>query len=149
MTTQMPRSCGIDQSILGTPISATPTGTIYQHETSKNADGGALASSFTTGFFAISDGLENMFVDWMLPDFKWNLFPSQSGASIQVTLYSQFYPNGTVTTYGPFTVTSSLPYFNPRLRGRLISMKVESSDLDSWWRLGGCRLRLQASGRNP
>jgi hypothetical protein len=145
----MPRSCGIDQSILGKPISATPTGIIYQHETSPNADGAALTPSFTTGFFQISDGLDNMFVDWFMPDFKWGDYPSTSGATVQITLYSQFYPNGSVTTYGPFTVTAASPFFNPRLRGRLVSMTVASSDLDSFWRLGGCRARMAPSGRNP
>lgn len=143
------RTCGIDQSLLGRPIAATPGGLIYQHETSRNADGAALTASFTTGFFEISNGAFNMFVDWFLPDFKWNEYPDTSGASIQVTLYAQYYPGGSVRIYGPFTVTAATPYFNPRLRGRLVSMKVESSDLDSFWRLGGCRARIAPDGKIP
>ena len=145
----LPRSCGIDQSILGKPISATPTGIIYQHETSPDADGVPMVSSFTTGFFQISDGWENMFVDWVLPDYKFAEFPGTSGATIQITLYSQYYTSGPVQIHGPFTVTAATSYFNPRLRGRLVSMKVESSDLGSWWRLGGLRVRSAPDGRVP
>jgi hypothetical protein len=147
--TAIPRSCGIDQSILGKPISATPAGIIYQHETSPNADGAPLYSSFTTGFFQISDGNENMFVDWALPDFKFAEYPGTSGATLRITLYSKYYPSDTPQTHGPFTVTAATPFFNPRLRGRLVSMKVESNDLDSFWRLGGIRFRTQPDGRLP
>lgn len=143
------RTCGIDQSLLGRPIAATPAGLIYQHEVSRNADGAALTASFTTGFFQISDGADNMFVDWAIPDFKYNEYPDTTGATVQITLYSQYYPGQTPQTHGPFSVTAATPYFNPRLRGRLVSMKVESSDLDSFWRLGGIRFRVAPDGRVP
>src|SRR5690606_6521956 len=38
-TTPLPRSAGIDASILGKPILASPSGLIYQHESGYDADG--------------------------------------------------------------------------------------------------------------
>src|SRR5262249_15685461 len=59
----LPRSAWIDQSIVGLPISATPTGVIYSQETTRDADGTAMSSSFTTGYFYIAEGEEFAFVD--------------------------------------------------------------------------------------
>lgn len=143
----MDRSAGIDQSILGMPISATPSGLIYEHEVSPDAAGQPLNASFTTGDAQISDGNDIMFVDWVLPDMKWTTVDGSGSASIQITFYSKYYPGDTPQTHGPYTVTSSTQYINPRIRGRLVAMKVESNDIGSWWRLGGIRYRGAPDGR--
>lgn len=142
------RSAGIDTSILAQPIAATPTGIIYEHEVSRNADGQPLVASFTTGFWQLSEGQEILMADWILPDAKFNEYPGTSGASIQLTFYSKMYPgDATARTYGPYTFTSTTKYLNVRIRGRLLSMKMESSDLDSFWRLGLIRARVAPDGR--
>lgn len=141
------RTCGIDQSILGMPISCTAPGIIYQHETSPNADGQPLTASFLTGLFKLADGDRMQFVDWFQPDFKWGTYGGSQTASIQITLYSYRYLSDTPRTYGPYTVTKNTPYFNPRVRGRWVQMLVQSSDLDSFWRLGGSLARIAPDGR--
>lgn len=141
------RTCGIDQSIVGMPISCTAAGIIYQHETSPNADGQPLTSSFLTGLFKLADGDRIQFVDWFQPDFKWGTYGGSQNASIQITLYSYRYLSDTPRTYGPYTVTRNTPYFNPRVRGRWVQMLVQSSDLDSFWRLGGSLARVGPDGR--
>lgn len=142
------RSAGIDTSILAQPIAATPTGIIYEHEVSRNADGQPLVASFTTGFWQLSEGQDIMLADWLLPDMIWNEYPNTSGASVQVTFYSKMYPGDAVArTYGPYTLTSTTKFKNIRVRGRLLSMKLESSDLDSFWRLGALRARVAPDGR--
>lgn len=142
------RSCGIDQSFLAKPLSATPSGLIYEHEVSANADGQPMVPSFTSGEYQLSEGQDVMLVDWVLPDMKFGDYPDVDGsASIQITFYSRFYPGGAQRTYGPYTFTSSTKYINTRIRGRLISFKMESSDLNSYWRVGGCRFRIAPDGR--
>lgn len=141
------RSCWIDQSVLGMPIGASPQGIVYQHETGMDADGAPLVPLFETGYWAIAEGEELGFVDWFLPDFKWNFFGNPSSAQIQVTLFGVDYAGDTPTQYGPYTVTHAVPYFNPRLRKRFMAMQATSSDVGSWWRIGGCKYRYNPDGR--
>ncbi len=144
----MPRTAWTDQSVLGEPIGATQTGVIYQHETSPDADGGALLASLTTGFFTISEGRDLMFVDWLHPDMKWRYFgSSNTSASVQVTIETASYPNSPTTTFGPFTINDAKEFINLRLRGRLIRLTYSSSDVGTWWRLGNPRYRTNVDGK--
>ena len=142
------RTCGIDQSLLGMPMAATTAGLVYEHEVSPDADGQPLNAFFETGWFQISDGQDIMFVDWLLPDMRWRTFDSSTtSASVVMTPYSAYYPGDTPQTHGPFTVTESTKYVNPRIRGRLVKFRVESNDIGSWWRIGGWRNRAAPDGR--
>lgn len=143
------RGCGIDVSVLGMPVSATSSGIVYQHEVSPDADGQAIPSSFTTGIFALGDGIENMFVDWVIPDGKFGDYNASQSASLSLTFYSQYYIGGTTTTHGPYTYNASTTYLNPRVRGRAVSVKIESDDVGSFWRVGGLRTRSAPDGRFP
>ncbi len=144
----MDRTCGIDQSIVGMPIAATSGGIIYEHEVSADADGQAINAWFMTGLYQLSDGEEMLFVDWGLPDFIWQLFGSNNpSATLLITIYAYDYLSSAPVISGPHTVTSSTPYFNPRVRGRFFALRVESNDIGSFWRLGGCRFRLSRDGR--
>lgn len=141
------RTAWVDQSVIGQPTGTTPNGLIFQHETSYDADGQAMNPFFQTGWFVISEGQNFAFVDWFFPDMKWTTYGSATSASVQVTIYAADYPNGTVRTYGPFSMSSAQAYINCRLRGRQIMMRFESSDLGSFWRLGNMRYRVAQDGR--
>lgn len=142
------RSCGIDQSLVGMPISATPGGIIYEHEISQDAEGQPINAWIETGWFPLSDGQDMIFMDWLLPDMKWGLSGGSQNATLTITLYAVNYPGDAPVVHGPYTVTQSTQYIAPRLRGRLAKIRVESNDLGSFWRLGGIRNRWAASGRN-
>lgn len=142
------RSAWLDQSIFGFPIGATPSGTIYQQETSFDADGQPLVASFTTGYFYLEEGENYVVVDQVLPDFKWETFSGDSTpAQIQLTFNVVNYPGDTPRTYGPYTVTQATQYISTRFRGRLMSITVQSSGLGSFWRLGSIKYRWAPSGR--
>ena len=144
----LPRSAWIDQGVFGNPIGATPTGVIYQHETSMDAAGMPLAANFTTGYFYISEGEDFAFVDQILPDFKWGFFDAGQTAQIQITVNVVNYPGDTPQTFGPYTVTQQTQYIPGfRARGRQMSFTVASNDVGSWWRLGHVRYRFAPSGR--
>jgi len=124
-----------------------------------------------SGDFALNDGDDFLFLDWLLPDFKYEPFeftnpagpgfstgnPWSSGfssgfgggvsASIQVTLYVSEYPNDVPVADGPYTVTRQIKAVNPRSRGRLCSLEITSSDLGSFWRLGNVRYRAAIDGK--
>jgi hypothetical protein len=141
------RSAWINESVLGAPIGAALNRYIYQHETSTDADGVAMDSYFQTGYFVLTEADVLMFIDQVWPDMKWGYYGGAQGANIRLTFYVTDYPGQTPRTYGPYTLTQATTYITPRFRGRLVSIKIESNDIGSWWRLGNFRYRLQPDGR--
>jgi len=141
------RSAWINQSVLGPPIGAGLNQYIYQHETSTDADGVAMDSYFQTGYFVLSDADVKTFIDEVWPDMKWGYYGGTQGANILLTFYVADFPGQTPTVYGPYTLTQATTYITPRLRGRLVSIRIESNDIGSFWRLGNIRYRLQPDGR--
>lgn len=141
------RSAWIDQTVLGFPVSATPTGLVYQHETSPDADGAPLMSSFTTGYFYLDEGQEFAIVDQVIPDMKWGVFGGSSGAQVFISFNTINYPGDTPTTYGPYLLQSSTEYITVRFRNRQMSVTLASTDVGSFWRLGKIRYRYQKGGR--
>ena len=142
------RTAWINESVLGPPIGADPTTTfIYQHETSPDADGQPMTSYFQTGYFAMSDADIKMFVDQIWPDMKWGYYNGTQSANVFMTFYVTDYAGQTPTVYGPYTMTQATTYITPRFRGRLVSVKIESDDIGSFWRLGNIRYRLQPDGK--
>lgn len=143
----LPRSAWIDQSILGTPLAASPAGIVYQHESTNDADGQPLTASFTTGYFMIGEGEEFAFVDQIIPDFVWGTYAGAQTAQIQMSFSVINYPGDTPSVFGPYTVTQATKFIPLRLRGRQMSITVASSDTGSFWRLGKVRYRWAPSGR--
>jgi hypothetical protein len=141
------RTAWINQSVLGPPIGADSGGYIYQHETSPDADGSAMLPWFQTGYFAIAEGDWQSFIDQVWPDFKWNFYGQPQDAQLMITFYVANYPGDTPVVHGPFTVIQATQFVTPRLRGRLVSIRIESNDTGSWWRLGKVRYRIQQDGK--
>ena len=141
------RTAWIDQSVLGAPIGAGGNGVIYQHEMSTDADGTAMNSYIQTGYFALGDGDMKTFVDQLWPDMKWGYFEGSEGANVRITFYVADYPGQTPSIHGPFSVTVATTYVTPRLRGRLVAIRIESDDVGSFWRLGNIRYRYQPDGK--
>ena len=141
------RSAWVDQSVLGTPIGATPTGLIYQHEVGYNGDGAAINPTFTTGYFVIGDGEQFCFLDQFIHDFKYGLQGGSQTANLLITLSVVNYPSDTPTQLGPYTVNAAQNYVSTRLRGRQVALTGQSLDLDSFWRIGLIRYRFAADGR--
>lgn len=140
------RTAWIDQGVFGPPIGAGGDYVIYQHETSNNADGAPINSWFQTGYFALQEAELKTFVDQVWPDMKWGLYNGTQGATVTITFYTADYPDDTPRQY-PFTVTQGTDFVTPRFRARLVSIRVESNDLNSFWRLGNIRYRFQPDGK--
>lgn len=141
------RTSWINQSVLGPPIGTSADRLIFQHETSQNADGAPLVASFQTGYFTLQDGDLQTFVDQVWPDFKWGYYNSTQNASLKMTFYVTDYPGQTPRVHGPYTLTQATKYVTPRLRGRLVSIKFESDDINTFWRIGAPRYRLMPDGK--
>lgn len=141
------RTAWIDQSVLGPPIGGSSSGLIFQHETSPNADGQPMAPSFQTGYFTLQDGDLLSFIDQVWPDFKWGYYNGAQNAELLMTFYVADYPGQTPRVHGPYSMTQATQYVTPRLRGRLVSIKFESSDVDTFWRIGAPRYRITPAGK--
>ena len=143
----MQRSAWIDRTVLGMPIGASSNGIIYQHETTPDADGSPLVASFLTGWFYLDEAEDFTFIDQIYPDFKFEYGSVTNSAQIQMTFNVANYPWDTPTVYGPYTVTQATEFLSVRMRGRLISIQIQSSDIGSVWRLGSIKMRWSKSGR--
>lgn len=163
------RSAWVDQSVLGPPIGADPSSLyIYQHETSNDADGAAMLPYFQSGYFTIAEGDFKTFVDLVWPDMRWGTWndvsgtpfafgsgafgvgafgPSANSASIQITFLVTDYPGDVPQSFGPYNVTQATQYFNTRLRGRLVAIRISSADVGTWWRIGALRYRYAQAGK--
>ena len=142
------RTAWLNQSVFGPPIGADPNGYLYQHETSTLADTSPLAASFTTGYFALSDGDMKMFVDEVWPDMKWGYYGGSQSANVQITFNVVDFPGQTPTSYGPYSLVVGTTYFTPRMRGRLMSITIASGAANTaFWRLGAIRYRVMPDGK--
>jgi hypothetical protein len=144
---ELTRTAWIDQGVFGPPIGASNNGFIYQHETSQNAAGGTMDAYIRTGYFALSEGDNMTFLDQVWPDMKWGYYDGEDNANVNITFYAVDYPGQTPRIYGPYNVNQATEYISPRIRARLISIKVAGSQIDTFWRLGNIRYRLQPDGK--
>ncbi len=140
------RTAWTDVSILGMPIGADSFGQIYQHEMGTAITGTGLPS-FQTGYWSVTEGQDIPFIDFVIPDFIYGLRSASQNASVNITFFGVDYPGGPVTTYGPYTVTSSTQFINTRIRNRLLSALIQSNASSEFWRLGRIRFRFGQSGR--
>ncbi len=137
------RTAWIDISVISNPLGADTGAQIWQHEEG-NVTFNQPQPSFRSGWWAISEGQEMGYVDFVQPDFRWGTFSGPQNASITIIFYAVDFPGDTVRTYGPFVVTQATEYINPRVRGRLMSVFIQGQ---GWWRIGRIRYQASSTGR--
>lgn len=135
------RTAWFGQSVFGPPMGVDTTNLVQQHETSPDADGIAMLSSATTGWFKLDGGSQYMFIERLIGDFIYD-----GSATMQVTVETVNYPNDTPDSI-TFNVTSATEYNIIRLRGRLARITISSLDLGSFWRLGEILTLISPSGK--
>lgn len=154
----MARTAWLDRNVLAFPIAISPDGYVYYHENGLN-DGSvnppvALAPYIESSVVDIGDGDQFMFATRMIPDLT---FRNSTNASptATMTLKARNFPGGAYfgSDSDPVTKTATLPveqFTNElyvRIRGRSISLRIESNQTDTSWRLGDPRLELRTDGR--
>jgi hypothetical protein len=147
----MNRTAWFDQSLVGEPLSADPAGYVYQQDTQYNQAFGPLTypinAWFKTGYVSITNGQDLAFVDFILPDMRWGEWDQPQDADLSMTFYVTDYAGQEPRVHGPYPFNKQTQYINPRMRGRFMAIKVESNDMNSFWRLGSIRYRVAQSGR--
>jgi hypothetical protein len=115
---------------------------IYQQETGTDDNGVPLPSFLDSGYFDIGDGDNMLFMKRFIPDFK-----NQVG-DLTVRLLLRAYPQTTASpsSLDPYVITPTTDKVDTRARGRQISLRIESDELQSFWRFGTLRVDVQADG---
>jgi hypothetical protein len=159
------RTAWLDQSILGAPIGSDSLATVVQHEQGYNSyephvfpnnPTQPLVSWIQTGYIQIAEGDRMTFVDQIWPDIRFGSFPAQvnqtnsadtTKGTVMVTVYMVDFPGDNPRQYGPFPVDVRTQYIPLQARGRQMSIKFSSDDLNLFWRIGMVRYRGQSAGR--
>jgi len=126
-------------------LTATSVTTLYTVPTATTA----ITASIESGDFDIGqqglagDGEFMMKIRRVIPDFL-----AQTGDA-RITLNLKDFPNDTAasSSLGPFTVTSGTQKIDTRARARSISLKIDNTSTDQFWKLGTFRIDYQPDGR--
>lgn len=116
---------------------------VYRQETGFNkADGEPIFSYIQSGYFDIADGENMLLMSRFIPDFK-----NQLG-NLTVRLLLRPYPQATASpsSLDPYEITPTTQKVDTRARGRQISLKIESDDVNTNWRFGTMRVWVQPDG---
>lgn len=115
---------------------------IYNQEDGKNANGAAIDSFITSGYFDIGDGDQMLFMSRFIPDFK-----NQEG-DLTVHLLLRAFPQATATpsSLDPYVIAPNTEKVDTRARGRQIQLRIQSNVVDGNWRFGTMRVDIQPDG---
>lgn len=154
----MPRTAWQDRNVLSFPVAISPDGYVYYHENGLD-DGSVnppapLVPYIESSVVDIGDGDQFMFATRIIPDLTFRNSTNVSPTAT-MTLKARNFPGGAyfASDVDPVTKTSSIPveqFTNElyvRLRGRSMSLRVESNQTGTAWRLGDPRLDLRTDGR--
>ena len=158
------RSAWVDTGIRQFPVAATYSNNLVTHEdgldNNEGSSGTAITAFITSGEFDIDDGDRFSFIRRLLPDITFEgstaespaatfeLLPLQSsGSGRNDPLSEGGSSSGTVTRSATVPVEKYTTQVNTRVRGRQLSIKVQSDSLGVKWQLGAPRIDIRADGR--
>jgi len=158
------RSAWMDSDLRDYPIAATYSNNLVFHENGvDNNESGtpaAITASITSTQFDLDDGDRFMLVNRMLPDMT---FEGSTAGSPAATMTLNPLENSGSGRYDPASVggnssatvtrTATVPIeaftgqVYTRVRGRQMSIKIESTELGVTWKLGAPRVDMRPDGR--
>ena len=156
----MPRTAWVDVGAFSKPMATSydPDGTeatlttiygltagrarLFNQEDGKNGDGSAITAYVKSGYFDIGDGDQMMYMRRFVPDFK-----NQEG-NLTIHLLLRPYPQSSAvpSSLDPYVINPTTDKVDTRARGRQISLRIESTELDTNWRFGTMRVDIQPDG---
>jgi len=154
----MSRTAWQDRNVLSFPTAVSPDGYIYYQES--GLDDGSINPPAPLPFHIessvvdIGDGDQFMFATRVIPDLTFRNSTNVAPTAI-LTLKARNFPGGAyfASDTDPVVKTASHPveqFTNQlfiRLRGRSVSLRIESNQTGTAWRLGDPRLDLRTDGR--
>jgi len=114
----------------------------YQEVPNAGDDTSPLDAFIESGFIDVGDGDTLYIVRRIVPDFHVQL------PDVNIDIKTRFWPNGTITTHGPYVATPSTNKLDMRLKAREMSIRLDSSGVpgSSSWALGAIAFDAQPSG---
>jgi hypothetical protein len=154
----LPRTAWLDRGIKDYPVAASNDKYLYSQELGLD-DGSTVPASAISSYIEssqvdIGEGDRFSFVSRVIPDISFTT-SSVSDPSANLILKSRNFPgaNYEQTDTSGVTQTSSSPVelytekADVRLRGRSMTLRVESSDVGVQWKLGTPRMDVRPDGR--
>ena len=146
---ELGRTAWINNNVFGMPLGADLNHRVQQHERGFDDDDQPMRGVFAeSGFSDISGGSSNtiMSVDHCQPDFKWF---GKNGA-VNLTLTGRGYAGGKQFSYGPYSMTETTQFFNPRMRHRYVAVRYDWAARRGFSaRVGATKLQIKQAGRRP
>jgi hypothetical protein len=152
------RTAWQDRNVLSFPTAISTDGYVYYQENGLD-DGSsnppvALAPYIESSVVDMGEGDQFMFATRVIPDLTFRN-STNAAPTATLTIKARNFPGGAyfATDADPVTKTSSLPveqFTNQlftRLRGRSMSLRIESNQTGTAWRLGDPRIDLRSDGR--
>ena len=137
---RLERSSWTDRGALPYPLATRPDGYIFYHEYGYDADTEPMVAYIESGDFDIGEGDSLMFIHRVIPDF----FVT---GSVDLQMRTRNYPLSPQVQDNIGTVTSSTTKINTRIRGREMSLRIESDDVGDYWKYGSTRIDQRTDGR--
>ena len=134
MVGSMARTTGVDRGIFRSPIFASASGNIYNHETGFNYDGQEIYAE--TGPFKIGAGENLAVVRSLIPD-------ETALGDVTATFKTRLYPTAEETSHGPYSMANPT---SVRFQGRQVRMRVTGNSPTNW-RVGKFRMDVTQGGR--
>jgi len=154
----MPRTAWVDRGVFGNPVAASSDNYLYYQDSGFN-DGSnnpptALSPYIESSVVDIGEGDQFMFATRVIPDLTFRNSTSASPTAT-FTIKARNFPgdNFISSDANAVTKTASVPVeqFTDqvfiRLRGRSMSIRIESNQTNTSWRLGDPRLDVRTDGR--
>ena len=160
----MARSAWLDSGLRNFPLAATYNGVLVDHENgiddNETGTTAAISSFITSAEFDLDDGHQFMLMSRVLPDVSFEGSTADSPA-VAMTFFGlgssgSGYNNpasesgvntGTITRSATSPVEVYTTQVHTRVRGRQMSLKIESSATGVQWQLGAPRLDMRPDGR--
>lgn len=147
------RTAWIDRGLREFPIAAGGS-YLYNHENGVDDDGTAMTAFIESSPLDIADGDQFSFVRRLIPDvsFKGSTEPNPT---LSFTLKARNFSGEDygVSDTGDVSRTQTTPVqkhtnqLHIRLRGRSISLRLDSSEFGATWKLGSPRIDIRPDGR--
>lgn len=154
----MTRTSWLNRGAYSKPIAAATDGYLYTHE--DDLDDGevnppiGLSAYIQSADREISDGYQFIYADQMIPDISFGR-STVSNPTATITVKAREFPGDIyeqsddedVTQTSTSPVDQYTRQIFPRIRGRAISLRIESDEIGTSWKLGYPRLSIRTDGR--
>ena len=160
----MARTAWLDSGLRAYPLAATYNSLLVDHENgiddNETSTAAAISAFITSSEFDLDDGHQFMLMSRVLPDVSFEgstadspvinmtFFPlNASGSGYNSPTSESGVNTGAVTRSATSPVEAYTSQIHTRVRGRQMSMKIESSTTGVQWQLGSPRVDLRTDGR--